>query len=142
MISNMIRFPASLFDDFDEAFFGLPAGVARSRRELAFPPINMGVTDHSVEIYVFIPGMSIDDIDVTIEKNLLSIAGERKPVEIKEEDTTVFREERFKGSFKRVITLPEDVDPEKTEAVYRNGILHISVAKRSEAQPRKISVKS
>ncbi len=142
MISNMIRFPSSLFDELDEVFFGFPAGVARPRRERAYPPINMGVTDNSVEVYVFLPGMKLEDIDLTIEKNLLSISGKREGEKPEGEDATIYREERFKGSFKRVITLPDDVDPEKTEAVYRNGILHISIAKRSEAQPRKITVKA
>jgi HSP20 family protein len=139
MISNMLRFPSSLFDDLDEMFFTYPAGSTRARRERAYPPVNMGVTDSSVEVYVFAPGMKIEDIDVTLEKNLLSISGERKPEEVEEEATT-YREERFKGSFKRVITLPDDVDPEKTEAVYRDGVLHISIAKRSESQPRKITI--
>ena len=142
MISNMLRFPSSLFDDLDEVFFNLPAGVARARRERAYPPINMGVTDRSVEVYVFLPGMKLDDIDVSLEKNLLSISGKREREDIEGEDATMYREERFKGSFKRVVTLPDDVDPEKTEAVYRDGILHISIAKRSEAQPKKITVKA
>ena len=142
MISNMLRFPSSLFDDLDEMFFTYPAGSPRIRRERAYPPVNMGVTDSSVEVYVFLPGMSIEDIDVSLEKNMLSISGERKPEESEGEETTTYREERFKGSFKRIITLPEDVDPEKTEAVYRDGVLHISIAKRSESQPRKIEVKA
>lgn len=142
MISNMIRFPSSLFNDLDEVFFNFPAGVSRARRERGYPPINMGVTDKSVEIYVFLPGMKMEDIDVSLEKNLLSISGKREREEIEGEETTVYREERFKGSFKRVVTLPDDVDPERTEAVYRDGILHISVAKRTEAQPRKITIKA
>ncbi len=142
MISNMIRFPSSLFDDLDEMFFNFPAGVSRVRRERGYPPINMGVTDRSVEIYVFLPGMKLEDIDVSLEKNLLSISGKREREEIEGEESTIYREERFKGSFKRVVTLPDDVDPEKTEAVYKDGVLHISVAKRSEAQPRKITIKA
>ena len=142
MISNMMRFPSSLFDELDEVFFGFPTGITRPRRERAYPPINMGVTDSSVEVYVFLPGMKLEDIDLTIEKNLLSISGKREGEEVESEDATIYREERFKGSFKRVITLPDDVDPEKSEAVYRNGVLHISIAKRSEAQPRKITVKA
>ncbi len=138
MISNMIRFPSSLFDDLDEVFFNIP----RARRERVYPPINMGVTDSSVEVYVFLPGMKLEDIDVSLEKNLLSISGKREREPLEDEEATIYREERFKGSFKRVITLPDDVDPDKTEAVYRDGILHISIAKRSEAQPRKITVKA
>ncbi len=142
MIANMLRFPDFMLDDLSDWFgpaYGKPAG--RGARLRSYPPINMGITDNSVEVYFFVPGMNPDDIDITLEKNLLSITGERKsPVELKEGEKEYLREERFKGKFKRVITLPEDVDPDKTEAVYRDGVLHISIAKREDSQPRQIKL--
>ena len=57
------------------------------------------------------------------------------------EGAQAYRRERFNGSFKRVITLPEDVDPDKVNAAYRDGVLHITVERKEELQPRKIEVK-
>jgi HSP20 family protein len=53
----------------------------------------------------------------------------------------VYRHERFSGRFKRVITLPEDIDPDKVSAAYQDGVLHIVVQRKEELQPRKIEVK-
>jgi len=137
MISNMLRFPPALFDGFDDIL----AQEYLSQNSLrTYPKVNMGVTDKSVEVYLFIPGMNVSDIDVTIEKNLLSISGERKPEAELVESEAFNRRERFMGKFKRTIALPEDVNPDQTEAVYRDGILHISVAKKEEVQPRQIKV--
>jgi HSP20 family protein len=137
MISNMLRFSPSLFEGLDELF--APELMQRSRVR-AYPQVNMGVTDKSVEIYLFTPGMDASALDVSIEKNLLSVSGERKQDDLDDQDA-LNRRERFVGKFKRTIALPEDVDPDQTEAIYRDGVLHISVAKKEEVQPRQIKVK-
>jgi len=68
------------------------------------------------------------------------VSGERKQDDLDDKDA-LNRRERFVGKFKRTIALPEDVDPDQTEAIYRDGVLHISVAKKEEVQPRQIKVK-
>lgn len=143
MISNMLRFTPSFFEGLEEAF--MPDALAMNRGRIrVFPQVNMGVTDKSVEVYLFVPGMDASAIDVTLEKNLLSVSGERVPEETVDADdkSVTVRRERFMGRFKRAITLPEDVNPDNTEAVYRDGVLHISIAKKEEAQPRKIKVEA
>jgi len=135
MISNMLRFPPSLFEGIDELF---TSEYQIQKRVRAYPQVNMGITDKSVEIYLFTPGLEASELDVNIEKNLLSVSGERKADDLDKEAYN--RPERFVGKFKRTIALSEDVDPEKTEAVYRNGVLHITVAKKEKAQPQKIKV--
>lgn len=139
MISDMLRFAPLTFEGLDDFFAPESAFSVMRNRLNAYPQINMGVTDKSVEVYMFVPGIDAASLDVSIEKNLLSVSAERKEDEFDDKDT-VSRRERFSGKFKRVVTLPEDVDPDQTEAVYRNGVLHISVAKREEALPRKIQV--
>jgi HSP20 family protein len=139
MVSNMLRFTPSFFEGLDEVFALDPAFSSVRSREVSYPQVNMGVTDKSVEIYLFVPGMDADSLDVSIEKNLLSVTAEREN-ETPESKSTMSRRECFKGRFKRVITLPEDVDPDNTEATYKDGVLHISVAKREETLPRKIAV--
>lgn len=140
MISNMLRFPVSMFDEMDDWFFPQQARFAqRNDTQRGYPPINMGVTDNSVEIYLFVPDIQIKNVDITMERNLLSIEGERQ-LNIQDDAQSSYHQESFTGKFKRVVTLPEDVDPEKAEARYENGVLHVSIAKREEVAPRQIKV--
>lgn len=106
-----------------------------------FPALNVGGTAHSVEIYAFAPGVEPANIDVQIEKGVLTIAGERKVgYPASDDKTSVHIDERFSGRFRRVISLPEDADPNEVQARYRNGVLHISIARRTAAQPRRINI--
>ena len=111
-------------------------GLARG----GFPAVNVGTTPRSVEIYAFAPGLDPVFIDVQLEKAVLTIAGERKPVPRKDEKATVHIDERFSGRFRRVISLPDDVDPNGVTAQYRNGLLHVNVRRKEAAQPRRITV--
>lgn len=141
MISNMLRFHPSLFEGLEEILSPEFSAFSPVRnRKRSYPLVNMGVTEKSVEVYLFVPGLDATSLDVSLEKNLLSVAGEHVAKEV-DENETINRRERFNGRFKRVITLPENVDPDKVDAAYRDGVLHISIAKRKEAQPRQIEIK-
>lgn len=106
-----------------------------------FPALNLGTTPQSVELYAFVPGLDPEKIEVTLERAVLTISGERvDDLLSKEERATVHINERFAGRFRRVVSLPEDVDPESISAQYRDGILHISVKRQEEVQSRRISV--
>lgn len=107
----------------------------------SFPAINLGSTPSSVEVYAFIPGVDAKSLDIQIDKNLLTLQGERH-LELPKEDSklTVYAQERFSGKFKRVITLPDDVDVNKVSASYKEGVLHISIQRREEAQPKRIEI--
>lgn len=140
MISDMLRFSPILFDSLNDIFAqDFPVFAERAQTQ-TFPQVNMGVTDKSVEVYLFAPGVDAANLDVSLEKNLLSISGERKAEETGDDKDVMSRRERLFGRFKRTITLPDDVDIDKTDATYRNGVLHISIAKREESQPRQIKV--
>jgi HSP20 family protein len=119
--------------DFSPSIRGLARG--------GFPAMNVGGTPRSVEIYAFAPGLDPASIDVQLEKGVLTIAGERKAdLPDPEAKAAVHIDERFAGRFRRVVTLPEDVDPSAVEAKYRNGVLHISIQRHQAAQPRRISI--
>lgn len=141
MISNMLRFPFSMLDNEMESLF-YPEGYRSvvGRAQLSYPPINISTTDESVDVYLFIAGMNPEEIELIIEKNMLSVSGTRKLPDTTNEEQSSYRQERFEGAFKRVITLPETVDTESTQAVYKDGVLHISIAKRAETQPRQIKI--
>lgn len=129
-----------LEQEFDELLGrsgAAPSGI-RSRPPGTFPAINVGSTNEQVSVYVFAPGVDPKSLDIQMQQNVLSIAGERSVAV--EDKATYYRQERFSGPFHRVLTLPEDVDPEKVEARYRDGILEISVRRRESARPRQIEV--
>ena len=112
-------------------------GVARG----GFPALNLGSTPHSVELYVFVPGLEPGSIDVHLEQGVLTIAGERgDDLSTQAERATVQVNERFVGRFRRVVSLPDDIDPESVKAQYRDGVLHVSIARRQSSQLRQISV--
>lgn len=144
-------FPRDIFDELDNlqrqvqrAFEIEPSirGVARG----SFPAINVGGTPQSVELYAFAPGLAPDSIEVNLERGVLTIAGERaddlrvegKPAQ--EKEAAVHINERFAGRFRRVISLPDDVDPNGVSAQYRDGVLHISVKRLDSVQPRRIAI--
>ncbi len=106
-----------------------------------FPAVNVGHTPGSTEIYAFVPGIDPAKIDVTIDRGVLSISGERQAaVGPSDAKVTLHGNERFAGRFQRVISLPEDSDPAGVEATCRDGVLHLSVKRRESAQPRRIDV--
>jgi HSP20 family protein len=136
-------FPRDLFADLDrlqremqQAFEYSPSIRGLSR---GFPALNVGGTSKSVEIYAFVPGIDAGSLEVQIEKGVLTIAGERR-VEAIPEKASVHIDERFAGRFRRVVTLPDDVDANAVEARYRDGVLHISIARKAAAQPRRITI--
>ncbi len=104
-----------------------------------YPALNVGSTPRSLELFVFAPGLDPATIDVQIEKGVLTVAGERKPAQLPEKSTR-FLDERFAGRFRRVVTLPDDADPNAVEAVYRDGVLRLTIARPEAAQPRRITV--
>jgi HSP20 family protein len=115
-----------------------PAGI-RAMRRGSFPAINVGATPDRVDVYVFAAGLDPKSIDVSIQQNLLAVSGSRQLGLNEEAD--YYRRERFDGDFRRVITLPEDVDPERVDAKYSNGVLQITLQRRETARPRQIEVK-
>ncbi len=147
MFRSLTNFEGSLFDDLRriqhdmEEMFG-PRGWTPGIRSVTrgtFPPINVGATPDRVNVYLFAGGLDPASLDISIQQNLLTVAGERK-VEAPD-DAGFYRQERYHGSFRRVLSLPEDVDPGKVDAHYRDGILSISVQRREASRPRQIEVK-
>jgi HSP20 family protein len=106
-----------------------------------YPALNVGTTPNSVEIDAFEPGMDPTTIELSLERGVLTLSGERASMLPKEdEDTTLHINERFAGRFKRVISLPDDIDPAAAKAEYRDGVLHVSIARLETSQPRRIAV--
>jgi HSP20 family protein len=113
----------------------------RAASGASFPVVNVGTTPDAVEIMAFAPGVDPSQLQLTVDRGVLVIAGERKSLVPEEGDATgVYAQERFAGPFRRVVSLPEDADPQRVGAKYRDGVLRISVAKRESSKPRRIEV--
>ncbi|ABE33593.1 hsp20/alpha crystallin family protein [Paraburkholderia xenovorans LB400] len=143
-----LYFTTDLFSQFDRLhqqmatlFGGYPSSI-RSDRLSAFPQINIGTTDDTIDIVAFAPGIDPKQLEVSIDKGLLTIAGERAAVtpDASDEAARHYARERFSGAFRRVIELPQHADPDKVEARYVNGCLCITVGKRESSRPRAITV--
>jgi len=117
---------------------GLPAGL-RSLPHGNFPPVNVGVSDDAVVVVTFVPGLEPEALNVSIEKGLLTISGERKVQDLPE-GARYYARERTQGAFTRVVELPADIDPDKVQARYVDGCLLITVGKKESSKPRQITV--
>lgn len=147
-MSPMFRSSADLFAELnrmqsllDQVFPAAGASSIRSMAGASFPVLNVGTTPTSVEVQALAPGLDPDKLEITVDRGLLVIAGERRSeLPPQGERATVYANERFTGRFRRVISLPEDADPARVDATYRDGVLRISVAKRESSLPRRIEV--
>ena len=148
MFASMITYPSS-FADFDRlrreldelsGWTGLASSI-RSSAPGAFPAINIGNTSTTVEIYAFAPGIDPKQVELTIDRGVLSISGER-PSTLREDagKGNIYGNERFAGPFRRAVSLPDDVDPSKVDATYRDGVLRVSIQRRESALPKRINV--
>ena len=146
MFGNLSNYEGSLLDEFRrmeremDQLFGAgpwPTGI-RSVARGSFPPVNIGSTPDRVDVYLFAAGVEPHTLDISIQQNLLTIDGERSL--ITEEGANYYRKERFDGRFHRVVTLPDDVDPDRVDANYQDGVLHITIQRRESAKPRQIQI--
>jgi HSP20 family protein len=148
MYESMLNFPGGTFDQFerlrrelDDVFgvSGLPGSI-RSVAPGATPAVNVGRAPTSIEVYVFAPGLDASKTDVTLDRGVLRISGERPSGIPDNEQVNVYSRERGSGSFMRAVSLPDDIDPGQVRATYRDGVLQVSIARRESAQPKRITV--
>jgi HSP20 family protein len=148
----MLQGPGDLFADFsrlqerlDELLGDIrePSSIRAVTRQGAFPVLKVGSGQDATEIYAFAPGLDPSAIDVSVEKGLLTISGNRTTGaehDNGDKGEISYARERFAGAFRRVVSLPEDADTTKVEASYRNGVLKLVVPRLEAARPRQIAV--
>ena len=141
MITMTRRTPSTAYAARDP-FFRLVDTFLRPAEEVAdrpwMPPVNIRETQESYRLEAEIPGLTKDDIQITLENNVLRLAGERKLDEATK--NSYQRIERAYGSFSRSFVLPSQVNTEKVEASFQDGVLTITVPKAEQAKPRKINI--
>lgn len=132
VFAEMDRLQRELLQAFD---------LSPSIRGLArgYPALNVGGTPQAVHVYAFAPGLDPASMEVCIEKGVLTIAGER-PAEPVPENATRHIDERYAGRFRRVVSLPDDIDASQVGATYRDGVLHVRIQRKKETLPRRIAI--
>ncbi|HNP64573.1 MAG TPA: Hsp20/alpha crystallin family protein [Woeseiaceae bacterium] len=105
------------------------------------PSVDIQEFDTRFQLYVDVPGVDPDAVDITLDNGVLTISGERGLPAMPEGEKMVHRRsERGQGQFHRRFILPDTVDAEKVKATDRHGVLEISIPKQAKAQPRRIKV--
>lgn len=149
-MSTIARFEpfsaASRHDDVErllrETFgrgFGHGDGPAVTAAGACGPALDVEESDDAFTIHVELPGVASDDVDVSLEENVLTISGERRFYDDREAEG-FRRVERSFGRFHRAIRLPDRVDPTGVKAVQRDGVLTVTAPKSEDAKPRRIAV--
>lgn len=103
------------------------------------PAVDIYETNDSFVVSADLPGLNKDEIQIDLKDNILTLKGEKKFEEKVSKDNYI-RVERAYGSFVRSFTLPQNVDPEKIKAKYKEGVLEITIPKKEEAKPKQIKV--
>lgn len=101
---------------------------------LGFPAVNVSLTEEQISVWMFAPGLDKDSLDISIVHNHLTISGERQTDS--PEEARVQREERFHGKFRRLVTLPKDVEASQVEASYRDGVVRIQLGRKFPRKTR------
>ena len=127
------------FDEFDPLFFSPPVDPHRFNGEWT-PAVDVFERNGDLVVMAEIPGIDAKELDVTVEDNVLRLRGERKH-ESETEKEGYYRHERFHGTFERSIPLPAEVETEKIDATYTDGVLEIVLPKAAETAARRIEVK-
>ncbi len=134
--------PGALFrkniqDVFDDFFSFNPTDLMESGWA---PRIDVEEKEGAVHVKAEVPGITENDLNVTISDNVLTIAGEKKEEKTEEQKGHCVVSERFFGSFSRKVVLPEGIKADEIKAEYKNGVLSIDVPLSETKQPKKITV--
>jgi HSP20 family protein len=129
----------NLFNRFFELDFPLTREFFREGRWA--PRVDVSDSEKQITVKAEIPGCNAADIDISLERRMLTIKGEKKQ-EKEEKEENYVRVERARGMFSRTIELPTDVDPESVEASYKKGVLTVVLNKIAPSESKKIKIKT
>ncbi len=126
--------------EMDRVFGRGGNGMGRLFGVGSYPALNVWEDDDNVYAEAELPGFSLDDLEIYVTGNQLTIKGERRPPE--PSSGTWHRQERSFGKFSRMIELPGDIDSDRVAAEFKNGVLNITLPKSEAVKPRRIEVKT
>ena len=130
-----------LQDDINRLFSGWSTNDSSSVTADWIPSVDINEFDDKFQLYIDVPGVNPEEVEITLESGVLTITGERyAQAEKADENVMRRRTERGTGRFYRRFILPETVDADKVKAIDRHGVLEILIPKQAKAQPRRIKV--
>ncbi|MCC7259949.1 MAG: Hsp20/alpha crystallin family protein [Alphaproteobacteria bacterium] len=140
----------SLQDEINQLFSGflgndLPAAWRPAEPTMVTPLMDVRETEKEITVTAEIPGLKIEDMDISITHNYLTLKGEKREEKTEgEEGSSYYRRERSYGAFQRAVALPDTADTEKAKAEIRDGVLTVTVPKKQAAsgKTRKLEVKA
>jgi len=137
-LEGVLRMPEGL-EGLMERFLGPPAESGPPLMRAWAPRVDVMETDQEVVVKADLPGMEPQDVEVEVEDGVLVLRGERKE-ERAETDKEVHRVERVMGRFYRALRLPPGADLERVTATGAHGVLTVTIPKKPEVVPRKVTV--
>jgi len=145
-MSNLIRWePAremmTLREAMDHLFDDAFTRPLTLRDGWSAPAIDMYQTDDEIVVKASLPGVKVDEVQINITGEILTLKGETRQVEEKKDKAWHMREQRW-GAFERVVALPTEVVADKAKAEFENGILTITLPKAEEVKPKIINIKA
>ena len=132
--------PFALGRELERLFDGFAVNPDSGRARRVAPPLSISETEDGFLVEVEVPGVSAEDLDVSVHGNRVTLKGERKVAE--REGATPLRQEWGSYEFERAFELPTDIDGKGLEAELKNGILHLTLPKAPGHKPQKIKVLS
>lgn len=137
---NIIAFnPIEDIRRFEESFNRLWGGSAPANESFHQIPLDITEQDGKVMVRAAVPGINPEELEITVEKNVLTIRGEHKH-EALAEDGKVFRRENVYGEFRRSLRLAENLNLDAVEASFRHGMVTITIPRREEEKPKAIRI--
>ena len=127
-------------DKLFEDFFTEEKALAPFQVNGKMPALDVKETDEAITVDAELPGLKQEEITVTVEEGVLTIFAERKQ-EKDEKAKNVHRLERYYGQMERKLALPTSVEDGKIDAVYKDGVLHVTLPKKASAKPKAVTVK-
>lgn len=127
-------------DDLFGSFFGDWPMLSTTNSRTVWPALDVAEGENEITVKAEVPGCNVEDIDISVHGNTLTISGEKK-YEDEKKEKGYYHVERSYGSFRREINLPTDIENEKIEAACKNGVLTITMPKAARAKAMKIKVK-
>ncbi len=132
-----------MFNDVMRDVFGRAAGRggAGTREQLWAPRLEAFARDGDLVLHADLPGVSLEDVDITLDANVLTISGERKGTTQEEEGVSYYLNELPYGAFRRSVTVPEGVDAEPIRARFENGVLEVVLpGATTQLEPKRIAI--
>ncbi|WP_446009067.1 Hsp20/alpha crystallin family protein [Candidatus Electrothrix sp.] len=141
---------SQLHNEMDQRFeqmfreFGMgPPRLSNMANGMLKPTLDLSASENEYIVNVEIPGVDEKNLKIEVEKNTMIIRGEKKQ-EKEEKEKSYYRQERFYGSFQRILSLPEDADQDGIKATFKQGVLNITMPRKAlpKADVRQIAIKT